>query len=260
MPDEGWEVSCGLSAGWSPCSLSVTSPASWRAWSVRSGESCPDPSDGEPHVSHRLAPLTRDSLAELPGPCRTCTRWELDPVARGRVEREDGGIEAKETWLSATLLDWGSCGLVVRVDDTVVGYALYAPPAYLPGLGSYPTAPLAPDAVALAALRVLPEHADRGLARMLVQGMAADLARRGVRAVEAVAASSGSGIGTECLVPADFLLAVGFTTVRPHPRTPRLRLDLRTTVVWREDMLEAALDRLLGRRRQVGTVHRGDPA
>ena len=178
-------------------------------------------------------------------------------MARGRAEAEGGGAEAKASWLSATLLDWGSCGQVVSVDGEVVGYALYAPPAYLPGLGSYPTAPVAADAVALAALRVDADHADRGLARMLVQGMAADLVRRGVRAVEAIASTSPDA---ECLVPADFLLAVGFTTVRPHPRTPRLRLDLRSTVAWREDVVEAALDRLLGRRRSVGTLHREDPS
>ena len=178
---------------------------------------------------------------------------------RGRAEAQGDAAtaDAKAAWMSSTLLDWGSCGQVVRVDGVVVGYALYAPPAYLPGLAAYPTAPVSPDAVALAALRVEPEYADRGLARMLVQGMAADLARRGVRAVEAVATTSATA---DCLVPADFLLAVGFTTVRPHPRTPRMRLDLRSTAVWREDMVEAALERLLGRRRAVGTLHREDPA
>ena len=177
-------------------------------------------------------------------------------MQRGRLATDDAGVEAKESWLSATLLDWGSCGQVVRVDGGVVGYALYAPPAYLPGLASYPTSPIAPDAVALAALRVEDEVADRGLARMLVQGMAADLARRGVRAVEAIA---GTDPDEPCLVPADFLLAVGFTTVRPHPRTPRLRLDLRSAVAWREDVVEAALERLLGGRRSVGALHREDP-
>ena len=73
---------------------------------------------------------------------------------------------------------------------------------------------------------------------------------------EAVATTRGD---SECLLPADFLLALGFTTVRPHPRTPRLRLDLRSTSPWREDVVEAALDRLLGRRRPV-PLHREDPA
>ena len=48
-----------------------------------------------------------------------------------------------------------------------------------------------------------------------------------------------------CVLPADFLLAVGFKTVRPHHRFPRLRLDLRTALTWREDV-EVALERLLG--------------
>jgi hypothetical protein len=47
------------------------------------------------------------------------------------------------------------------------------------------------------------------------------------------------------VVPADFLLAVGFKTVRPHHRFPRLRLELKTAVSWREDV-EVALERLLG--------------
>jgi hypothetical protein len=46
------------------------------------------------------------------------------------------------------------------------------------------------------------------------------------------------------LLPADYLLAVGFKTVRPHPRTPRLRLDVKTTATWKEDV-EYALDKLL---------------
>jgi N-acetylglutamate synthase-like GNAT family acetyltransferase len=206
-------------------------------------------------MGRRLGPLTRDSLAELPLPCRSCTRFELSPVARAAVPDVEAGERAKADWLSATLLDRGSCGLVVRVDDVVAGYVLYAPPVHLPGLASYPTAPLSPDAVALATLRVEPAYADRGLARVLVQGMAADLVRRGVRAVEAVAAT---GRGSDCLVPADFLLAVGFTTVRAHPRTPRLRLDLRSTR--REDLVESALERLLGRPRGQVALPRVTPA
>jgi len=208
-------------------------------------------------VSRRLSPLTRDSLAGLPDPCRSCTRWELDAVHRSRVEEAGDGLAAKEAWLSSTLLDWGSCGQVVRVDDVVVGYVLYAPPAYLPGLAAYATAPMSGDSVAMATLRVEPEHADRGIARMLVQAMCADLARRGVRAVEAVASSTGTD---PCLVPADFLLSVGFTTVRPHPRYPRMRLDLRSTAAWRETVVEAALDRVLGRGRVAApTLHREEP-
>jgi hypothetical protein len=38
---------------------------------------------------------------------------------------------------------------------------------------------------------------------------------------------------------------VGFKTVRPHHRFPRLRLELKTALSWREDV-ELALERILG--------------
>ena len=47
------------------------------------------------------------------------------------------------------------------------------------------------------------------------------------------------------MVPADFLRSVGFKTVRPHPRWPRLRMELRSAMTWKEDV-EAALEQLLG--------------
>jgi hypothetical protein len=111
--------------------------------------------------------------------------------------------------------------------------------------------------VLLCSARLMPEFIGGGLGRTLVQAVARDIARRGIRAIEAFgrldAASGahtndtdGHGPGTEhgCLLPAEYLLAVGFKTVRAHPRTPRLRLDIRTTATWREDV-EYALDRLL---------------
>jgi hypothetical protein len=48
-----------------------------------------------------------------------------------------------------------------------------------------------------------------------------------------------------CLLPVEFLQRVGFKTQRPHPRTPRMRLELKSVVTWREEV-EAALERLLG--------------
>ncbi|MEI2732006.1 MAG: hypothetical protein V9G08_08390 [Dermatophilaceae bacterium] len=47
-----------------------------------------------------------------------------------------------------------------------------------------------------------------------------------------------------CLLPVDFLTAVGFHTVRDHPAYPRLRLDLRTVLRWRAEV-EQAVERLL---------------
>jgi hypothetical protein len=47
------------------------------------------------------------------------------------------------------------------------------------------------------------------------------------------------------VLPAEHLRSVGFKTVRPHHRYPRLRLELKSAVSWREDV-EVALERLLG--------------
>lgn len=171
-----------------------------------------------------------------------------------RAMRDGSSGDQKASWLSTTLLEWGSCGQVMYVDGALVGYITYAPPAYLPGLAAFPTSPVAPDAVALATVYVHSDYQGRGYGRTLVQSAAADLTRRGVRAMEAVATESAAG----CLIPAEFLRAVGFSTVRAHASTPRLRLDLKSTATWREDVVEAALDRILKRRPQLGTVPRQD--
>jgi GNAT superfamily N-acetyltransferase len=197
-------------------------------------------------MSRRLASLTLDNLDDLPRRCRRCVFWELDPIARQVAEESGDPALEKEAWLSATLLDWGSCGKIVYVDSLPAGYVLYAPPAHVPRSLAFPTSPVAADAVLLMTAMILPEFAGGGLGRMLVQGAARDLSRRGIKAIEAFGEvrPDREPVGT-CVVPADYLLAVGFKTVRPHPRFPRLRLDLKNAVSWREDM-ELALERLLG--------------
>lgn len=200
-------------------------------------------------MSRRLVNLTLDTLDELPTRCRSCVRWELDPVARERAEKTGDTALEKEAWVSAVLLEWGSCGKLVQADGVTAGYVLYAPPAYVPRAVSFPTSPVSGDAVLLMTAWVRPEMRGGGLARMLVQGLAKDLVRRGVKAVEAFGSArpddEEGALLQPCLVPADYLLAVGFKTVRPHPLYPRLRLELRNALSWREDV-EVALERLLG--------------
>jgi GNAT superfamily N-acetyltransferase len=194
-------------------------------------------------VTRRLANITLDNLDDLPRRCRRCVFWELDPVsAEHAIEGGDPDLE-KEAWVSATLLEWGSCGKVVYVDSVPAGYALYAPPTYVPRSVAFPTSPVSPDAVLLMTAHVLPEFSGGGLGRMLLQGAAKDLTRRGIKAIEAFGDAKWERRG--CVVPADYLLAVGFKTVRPHPRYPRLRLDIKNALSWREDV-EVALERLLG--------------
>jgi hypothetical protein len=121
---------------------------------------------------------------------------------------------------------------------------LFAPPAYVPRSVAFPTSPVSADAALLMTGEVLSEFGGGGLARMLVQGVVKDLTRRGIKALEAFGDAAWPGVG-HCVLPADYLLAVGFKTVRPHPRYPRLRLELKTVASWREDV-EVALERLLG--------------
>jgi GNAT superfamily N-acetyltransferase len=205
-------------------------------------------------MGRRLAALTLDTLAHVPQPCRRCVVWELDAVAAARADRDgDPGFE-KEAWVSAVLLGWGSCGRVAYVDDEPAGFLMYAPPHAVPRAMAFPTSPVSGDAVVLMGGRVVEAHRGGGLARMLVQGAAKDLSRRGVRAIEAFAIEAPApghrrpgrpDAPGDCLVPTDFYAAVGFKVVRPHPRYPRVRLDLRTALSWREDV-EQALERILG--------------
>ena len=216
-------------------------------------------------MARRVARLTLDTLADLPEEARSCVQWELDPVRRHRLPDRESAVTEKEAWVSGVLLDWGSCGRVVYVDDRPAGFVIYAPPAYLVGSASMPTAPVSDDAVQLAAAGVFEPYTGAGLGRLLMQEMVKDLlGRGGIRAVEAFGSTSGrprrplSGLATtlaggitgvssdhECLLPAEFLQRVGFKTQRAHPRNPRMRLELKSVVTWREEV-EAALERLLG--------------
>jgi GNAT superfamily N-acetyltransferase len=197
--------------------------------------------------ARRIARLTLDNLDDLPYPCRSCAFWELDPVHRRRATDAAETASEKEAWVSRVLLEWGSCGRVLYVDDAPAGYALYAPSRFVPGAEGFATSPVSEDAVLLVALVVSPEYAGGGLGRVLVQAVVKDLVGRGgIRAIEAFgdrrrpARRGGDG----CVLPADFLLRVGFKTHRRHVRYPRMRMDLRSVLTWRDE-LEQALEKIL---------------
>ena len=195
-------------------------------------------------MSRRLVDLRLDNLGDLPPPCRSCVFWELDAVGRRRAEDSGDTALEKEAWLSAVLLDWGPCGKLCYVDGEPAGFAVCAPPELVPRSLAFPTSPVSGDAVLLMAARVLPAYAGAGLGKVLVQGVAKQmLGRPGVKAIEAFGDARWER--PSCLLPAGYLEAVGFGTVRPHPRYPRMRLDLRTALRWRAEV-ELALDRLLG--------------
>jgi GNAT superfamily N-acetyltransferase len=194
-------------------------------------------------VSRRLVNITLDNLEDLPTRCRKCVFWELDPVSMQRAEDAGDPELEKEAWISSTLLEWGSCGKLIYVDGVPAGFVIFAPPLYVPRSIAFPTSPVSADAALMMTAHILPEFQGGGLGRMLVQGVAKDLTRRGVRAIEAFGDLKWEKPG--CVMPAEYMLAVGFKTVRPHHRFPRLRLEIKSAVSWREDV-EVALERLLG--------------
>jgi GNAT superfamily N-acetyltransferase len=194
-------------------------------------------------LSWHVAALTLDNLDDLPKRCRRCVFWELSEQL-GAHASDFGSTELeKEAWVSEVLLEWGSCGRVAYMDGAAAGYVMYAPPSASPRAAEMPTGPVSADAVLLTTLQVMPEFAGEGLGRMLAQAVVKDLTRRGVKAIEVFGEQRPAEQG--CLVPADFLRGVGFKTIRPHPRWPRLRMELRSGLTWKEDV-EAALEQLLG--------------
>lgn len=213
-------------------------------------------------MSRRIVPLTLDNLDDLPTPCRHCLLWEMGPMVENQRLAADEAALAKETWLSAALLDWGSCGKIAYVAGVPAGFALFAPPGFVPRAASFPTSPVSGDAVLLMTVRVLPEWSSAGVGRMLAQAVAAELVPRGVKAIEAFGwagppvldPAAGRPGRTpsmpdysdgSCLMPADYLRSVGFKTVRQHARYPRLRMEMKSTVSWRYDV-EYALERIFG--------------
>src|ERR1700750_744051 len=196
-------------------------------------------------MSRRLVSLTLDTLEDLPRPCRQCVYWELDPVSAERAcAAGDTGLD-KEAGVSQPLLEWGSCGKPAYVDGMPAGFVMYAPPAYVPRSMAFPTSPVSADAALLMTAHVGASFAGGGLGRMRVQGVARDLTKRGVKAIEAFGDAKFGEDSDGCVAPVDFFLSVGFKTVRPHPRYPRMRLELRTALSWKSDV-EYALEKLLG--------------
>ncbi|NNH73926.1 GNAT family N-acetyltransferase [Nocardia uniformis] len=223
-------------------------------------------------VSTSVTALTLGGLDKLPGHARRCVFWEIDPAVAADSYSFSDPVFEKEAWLSTVLLEWGSCGQVALVDGQSAGCALYSPPSASPRAGLFPTSPVSPDAVLLTTLRAESPYQDADIAQQLIQAVVGDLMRRGVRAIEAFGirkeppsnsmADRALGSmrlmeristpprGTDgctpdaCMIEADFLEDVGFKVVAAHNRFPRLRLELDSDHLWKEDV-ERALDQLL---------------
>ncbi|MCW2809724.1 MAG: hypothetical protein JWP61_182 [Friedmanniella sp.] len=193
-------------------------------------------------ASRRLRPMTAADLPSLPEPCSSCTFWEVGlsdlAVSPDHLDRST----IKNEWAEAVTARWGYCGVLASHDTETIGYLTMAPARYVRRLGAFASTPVSPDAAVVMSAYVAPEHRGHGIGRQLMQAAAGLVARRDIRALEAVGTYHD---GPSCMMPAGWLQAVGFSIVRDHPVTPRLRMDLQTTVRWRPG-LGAAWHRLAG--------------
>jgi GNAT superfamily N-acetyltransferase len=192
-------------------------------------------------ASRRLRPLTAADLPTLPEPCLRCTFWEAGPTDLASSDDHRDRGHAKIEWAETVTAHWGYCGVLALHEDTPIGHLCMAPAQFVPRLGAFATTPVSPDAAVLLSARVAEEFRGKGIGRQLVQSAAGLVVRRDIRALEAVGTYAD---GPSCMLPAAWLEAVGFLVVRPHPITPRLRMDLQTSLRWPD--LGAAWHRLAG--------------
>lgn len=214
-------------------------------------------------MGRSIEPLTAAHLAALGSPVSDRVFWEVEPVRRARLSREEA-VEAKRAWVADVESAWGPPGIALCVDEVLVGAALCVPPAFAPGAGGLPTAPVSPDALLLTTVYVDPAQRGGGLGKLLVQATAREAVRRGeARAIEAFGSrrrplgrpgpARDDRLPEADLVPVGFWEAVGFGVHRDHGTSPRLRMDLRTTLRWRVEA-QQALGRLIGAVRPTPAV------
>lgn len=193
-------------------------------------------------MARRFAGLSTVDREVLPAPCADCVYWETPE----RLPRECASAcdrARADAWARTVVAEWGECGRVAVEDGQFLGFIKYAPARYFPQALQMPSGPPLEDAVLLACMHIAPEARRRGLGGVLLRAALRDLASRGERSAQAYALARVEDYQTEPMVGVEFLLRNGFTVVRPHPETPLLRCDLKSLVLW-TDNLEGILESL----------------
>ena len=192
--------------------------------------------------SRRLRPMTAADLSALPEPCARCTFWESSLVDLAAPADHLDRRQVKTDWAEAVTRHWGYCGVLALAGRRrSSGICAWPRPVMCPGSARSRRPRSARTRRCCLSARVVEEWRGRGIGRQLVQSAAGLVVRRDIRALEAVGTYTD---GPSCMLPTGWLEAVGFAVVRPHPITPRLRMDLQSRLRWAD--LGAAWHRLTG--------------
>lgn len=155
--------------------------------------------------------ISAGEIGEIPGLQELVEYWAESP-------------KSTETWLRESGERFG-CGLVMRRNGEVLGYALYAPPEYLQRAARFPVGPLDPEVPLLAYV-----DGDSRTRRHILARVLREMRQRGVKGVEAVS----SDVEHPHHTATDFLLESGWLPVRRGWRRGRsytlMRADLGSTV------------------------------
>jgi len=194
-------------------------------------------------MTRKLRTLTPSDLEKLPSSCSGCAFWE----SAGERERRCGAVcdaELQRAWYRRVTDEWGECGRVAFEDDEVLGFVKYAPSGYFPQAATFSAAPEDLTVPLIACLHIAPDARHHGLGSVMLRAALRDLVARGERRVEAFATAQRPAVLDDSpMLGMDFLLRNGFTVSRPDPHYPLLRLDLRSLVMWSEN-LESVLESL----------------
>jgi ribosomal protein S18 acetylase RimI-like enzyme len=194
-------------------------------------------------MTRRLRPLTLDDLGRLPSGCDGCVLWE----SAGERERRCGAVcdpELQRAWLRRVTDEWGECGRVAYEDEELLGFVKYAPSVYFPQSQTFAAAPQDPAVPLVSCLHISPDARHHGLGTVLLRACLRDLVLRKERRVEAFGFTTpGAVLQDMPMLGVPFLLRNGFVVSLPNPLYPLMRLDLRSLIVW-QDNLEAVLESL----------------
>lgn len=194
-------------------------------------------------MARRLRPLSFDDFGNLPMGCPACVFWE----SAGERERRCGAVcdeDFQRTWYARVSEEWGECGRVAFDEEGVLGFIKYAPSGYFPQASTFAAAPPDPSVPLIACMHISPHARHHGLGTVLLRACLRDLVLRGERKVEAFGSeSSDVSLDDTPMLGVPFLIRNGFIVSRPDPVTPLLKLDLRSLVVW-QDNLESVLESL----------------